>query len=47
MPKRQLTRLACLSILGGICLGLSVAFLIGALIWVEARNPTKAPAPEL
>jgi hypothetical protein len=36
-----------LSILGGICLGLSVAFLIGALIWVEARNPTKAPAPEL
>lgn len=36
-----------LSILGGIALGIAtVAFCI-ALAWVELRNPTKAPTPEL
>ena len=36
-----------LSILGGIALGIAtVAFCI-ALVWVEARKPTRAPTPEL
>ena len=36
-----------LSILGGIALGISVVALAIALFWVEIRNPTKAPAPEM
>lgn len=36
-----------LSILGGICLGLAAAALAFALVWVELRNPTKAPTPEM
>ncbi|MCC6959525.1 MAG: hypothetical protein IT301_06725 [Dehalococcoidia bacterium] len=36
-----------LSILGGICLGITVAVLVLSLLWVEIRNPTKAPAPEI
>ena len=36
-----------LSILGGICLGFAVAGLVFALLWVELRNPTKAPTPDL
>ncbi len=36
-----------LSILGGIALGISVVALAIALLWVEIRNPTKAPAPEM
>jgi hypothetical protein len=36
-----------LSILGGISLGISVVAFVIALVWVEVRNPTKAPAPEM
>jgi len=36
-----------LSILAGICLGIATALLAAALLWVELRKPTKAPAPEL
>ncbi|MGE0599606.1 MAG: hypothetical protein AB7J35_05810 [Dehalococcoidia bacterium] len=36
-----------LSILGGIALGISVVALTIALFWVELRNPTKAPTPEM
>jgi hypothetical protein len=35
-----------LSILAGICLGIAVALLAIALLWVEIRKPTKAPTPE-
>ena len=36
-----------LSILGGVALGLAVLSLTIAVVWVEVRKPTKAPAPEL
>lgn len=36
-----------LSILGGIALGFATVALIVTLVWVEVRNPTKAPTPEL
>ncbi len=36
-----------LSILGGICLAIATLALSIALIWVEARRPTKAPPPQL
>jgi hypothetical protein len=36
-----------LSILAGICLGIATVLLCIALVWVEIRKPTKAPAPEL
>lgn len=36
-----------LSIFGGICLGAATVALMAALLWVELRNPTKAPTPEL
>lgn len=36
-----------LSILGGISLGIATLALSIALVWVELRNPTKAPTPEL
>ena len=36
-----------LSILGGSFLGLAAAALAFALLWVELRNPTKAPTPEM
>jgi peptidoglycan/LPS O-acetylase OafA/YrhL len=36
-----------LSVLGGVCLGLAALSLVVALFWVELRNPTKAPEPEL
>ncbi len=36
-----------LSILGGVCLGFTTVALIATLLWVELRNPTKAPTPEL
>lgn len=32
---------------GGVTLGLSVALFIFAMIWVEFRRPTRAPAPEM
>ncbi len=35
-----------LSILGGVSLGLAIACLVGAMIWVESTRPTRAPAPE-
>ena len=35
------------SILGGIALGFAAVTLSVALLWVEIRNPTKAPTPEL
>lgn len=35
-----------LSILGGVSLGLAVASFVGGMIWVEARRPTRAPAPQ-
>jgi hypothetical protein len=35
------------SILGGIALGFAAVSLAIALLWVEIRNPTKAPTPEL
>ncbi len=35
------------SILGGIALGFAAVSLTIALLWVEIRNPTKAPTPEL
>jgi hypothetical protein len=35
------------SILGGVSLGLAVLALLVALVWVEVRKPTKAPAPQL
>ena len=34
-----------LSILGGVSLGLAVMSLVGGMIWVEAKSPTRAPAP--
>ncbi len=34
-----------LSILGGVSLGLTLASLVGAMVWVEATRPTRAPAP--
>ncbi len=36
-----------LSILGGIALGIAVACFLVAVLWVEIRRPTKAPAPEM
>jgi hypothetical protein len=36
-----------LSILAGICLGVAAVAIVMALVWVEARNPTKAPTPEV
>lgn len=36
-----------LSILGGIALGVAAAAFVFALFWVELRNPTRAPTPEL
>ena len=36
-----------LSILGGVSLGLATLGLIIAIVWVEVRNPTKAPPPQL
>ena len=36
-----------LSILGGISLGIATIAFCMALAWVEMRNPTKAPTPEL
>lgn len=36
-----------LSIIGGVCLGFASVALIATLVWVEMRNPTKAPKPEL
>ncbi|MFN8616398.1 MAG: hypothetical protein U0837_04840 [Dehalococcoidia bacterium] len=35
------------SILGGIALGFGAVALSIALLWVEVRNPTRAPAPQL
>jgi peptidoglycan/LPS O-acetylase OafA/YrhL len=35
-----------LSILAGVCLGIAVAGIVFALVWVEAREPTKAPTLE-
>lgn len=35
------------SILGGIALGFAAVSFAVALLWVEIRNPTKAPTPEL
>ena len=36
-----------LSITAGVLLGFSIAALLGAMVWVEARRPSKPPAPEL
>jgi len=36
-----------LSMLGGICLVISVHAFAFALIWTELRSPTKAPLPEM
>ena len=36
-----------LSILGGVALGISIACAVFAVIWVELRNPTKAPPPQM
>ncbi len=36
-----------LAAFGGVTLGLSVAAFFIAMIWVEVRRPTQAPAPEI
>ena len=36
-----------LSITAGILLGVTIAALAAAMIWVEARRPSRPPAPEL
>jgi len=36
-----------LSILGGVALGISIACAVFAVTWVELRNPTKAPPPQM
>ncbi len=36
-----------LSIIGGILLGISIACAIFAVLWVELRNPTKVPPPQM
>ncbi|MCY4391249.1 MAG: hypothetical protein OXE43_04255 [Chloroflexi bacterium] len=36
-----------LSITAGVLLGVTIAALAAAMIWVEARRPSRPPAPEL
>jgi uncharacterized membrane protein len=36
-----------LSIIGGICLAISIACAVFAVLWVELRNPTKVPPPQM
>ena len=36
-----------LSIAAGVVLGITVAYLIAAVIWVELKRPTRAPQPEM
>ena len=36
-----------LSITAGVLLAVTIAALLGAMVWVEARRPVRPPAPEL
>jgi hypothetical protein len=36
-----------LSIIGGVLLAISIACAVCAVLWVEIRNPTKAPPPQM
>jgi hypothetical protein len=46
-PNPSSTTQDWLSILAGVSLGIAVALLAFSLLWVEIREPTKAPTPEL